>query len=166
MYKSVPCVPLPSVLIDHHKTEQIGVYFMFVNGHVFLVTKSFNIKFISIMNMQGREATEAENGLNTTISAFTAHKINIETIVGNNKFEAVSKSLIPVHIEILGDDEHEVDVERLIRKVKESTIFDYQNIPYNKFPKLMVVSFLEANIICLNVLPKENVISKTLSTSA
>ena len=34
--------------------------------------------------MQGRGATEAENGLNTTISEFTARKINIETIVGYN----------------------------------------------------------------------------------
>ena len=75
---------------------------MFVNDHVFLVTTSFNIKFSSIMNMQRRGATEAANGLKTTTSAFTAHKINSETIVGENDFEAVRKSLIPVHIEIVG----------------------------------------------------------------
>ena len=40
---------------------------MFVNGHVVLVATSFNIKLISIMNMKGRGATKAENGLNTTI---------------------------------------------------------------------------------------------------
>ena len=57
---------------------------MFVNGHVFLVTTSFIINPSSIMNTQGRGATEAENGLNTTISEFTARKINIETIVGYN----------------------------------------------------------------------------------
>ena len=59
---------------------------MFVYGHAFLVTTSFNIKSISIMNMQGCGATEAENGLRTTISAFTAHKINIETIVSGKEF--------------------------------------------------------------------------------
>ena len=79
---------------------------MFVNGHVFLVTTSFNIKFISIMNMQGRGATEAANGLKTTILLFTAHIINIETIVGDNKFEAIRKASIPVHAEIVGADEH------------------------------------------------------------
>ena len=56
---------------------------MFVNGPVFLVTTSFIIKFISIMNIPGRGETVAENGLKTTISVFTAHKINIGTIVGN-----------------------------------------------------------------------------------
>ena len=48
--------------------------------------------------MQGRGATEAADGIKTTISEFTACKINIETIVGDKDFEAVRKSLIPVHI--------------------------------------------------------------------
>ena len=56
--KKVPHVPLPSLILDHHKTNQLGVGFMFVNGHVLLVTVSFNIRFSSIMNMQGRVATE------------------------------------------------------------------------------------------------------------
>ena len=58
------------------------------------------------MNMQGCGATEAENGLKTTISAFTAHKINIYMIVGDNHFEAVRKSLIPVHVEIVCANKH------------------------------------------------------------
>ena len=91
---------------------------MFVNGHVFLATTSFNIKFISTINMQGRGATEAVNGLKTTISVFTACKINIETIVGDNKFETVCTALRPVYVEIVGVDEHESYVERLILTVK------------------------------------------------
>ena len=50
------------------------------------------------MNMQGRGATEETNGLNTTISVFTACKINILTIVGDNEFEAVHKELRPFHV--------------------------------------------------------------------
>ena len=162
--KNVPHVPLPSLLL--YKTEQIGVDFMFVNVHVLLVTTSFNIKFRSIMNMQGHGSTEAENCLNANISAFTARKINIETIVGDNEFEAVCKALIPVHIEILGADEYEGHVERLICIVKERTRCNYQNMPYKKCPKLMVVSSLEANITWINVFPKKNGISKTPSPSA
>ena len=64
---------------------------MFVNGRVFLITIPFNIKFVSIMNMQESGENEAENVLKTTIEYFTARKINIETIVGDNKFEAVRK---------------------------------------------------------------------------
>ena len=55
---------------------------MFVNVRVFLVSTLFNIKFRSIMNIQGYGSTEAENGLKTTISAFTARKVKIKTIVG------------------------------------------------------------------------------------
>ena len=57
-------------------------------------------------------------------------------------------------------------MERLIRTVNESTICDFQNIPYNNCPKLMVVSYLESNITCMNVFPKKSGISKTLSPSA
>ena len=96
--QNVPRVPLPSLLLDHHKTGKLGVDFIFVNGHVFFVTTSFNIKFISIINMQGHGETEEENGLKTTTSFFIARKINIETIVGDNKFEEVLKSLRPVHV--------------------------------------------------------------------
>ena len=90
--------------------------------------------------MQGRESTEAENGLKKTISAFTACKIKIETVVGDKKFDSVCKALIPVHVEIVGADEHEGCVERLIRTVKELTICDFHNIPYKKCPKFMLVS--------------------------
>ena len=62
------------------------------------------------MNMQGRGATEEANGLNTTISDFTSRKINIDMRVGDNNFQAVHKALRPVHVEILGADEHEVHV--------------------------------------------------------
>ena len=118
------------------------------------------------MNMQGRGATEAANFLKTTISAFTAGKINIETIVGDNNFEEVRKSLSPVHVEIVGSDEHEGHVESIIRTFKERTIFDFQNMTYKKFPKLMVMSSLEANITWINLFPKKNGISKTLGPSA
>ena len=36
--QNVPRVQLPSPILDHHKTEELGVNLMFVNGHVFLVT--------------------------------------------------------------------------------------------------------------------------------
>ena len=80
---------------------------MFVNGHILLFTTSFNNNLSSIMNMQVRGSTESKNGLKTIISSFTARKINIETIVGDNEFEAVRKAIRPVHVEILGSDEHE-----------------------------------------------------------
>ena len=41
-----------------------------------------------------------------------------------------------------GDDENEGHVERLINTVKECKIYDSHNMPYNKYPKLMVVSSL------------------------
>ena len=163
--QNVSHFPLPSLLLYNHQTEQIGVDFMFVNDHVFLVTKSFNIKSSSIMNIQWRGSTDAANGLKTTISAFTARKINIETTVGDNSFEKVCKALIPVHVEILCADEHEGHTERLVRTVKERTRCDFSNMTYKKCPKLMVMSSLEANITCLNVFPKKNGISNTLSTS-
>ena len=105
---------------------------MFANGHVLLATTEFNSKLSPIKNMQGYGSTESENGLRTTISEFKARKINIETIVGDNEFEAVRKALIPFHIEIVGADEHEGHVERLIGTVKERTICYYQNMPYKK----------------------------------
>ena len=105
------------------------------------------------MNIQGRGATEVENGLKTTISAFTARKVNIETIVGDNKFEAVRKSLISFHDKIVGAGEIEGHVERLVHTVKERTRCDFQNILYKKYPKLMAVSSLEANGTWLNFSP-------------
>ena len=36
--RNVQHFPLPRLLLDHHKTEQLGVDFMFVNGHVLLVS--------------------------------------------------------------------------------------------------------------------------------
>ena len=79
---------------------------------------------------------------------FTALKIKIETIVGDNKFEEVRKELGPSHVEIVGADEHEGHVERLICTVKERTRCGFQNILYKKCPKIMVINWL-------NMLPKK-----------
>ena len=57
-------------------------------------------------------------------------------------------------------------MERLVHTVKDRTRCDFWNMIYKKLPKLMVVSSLEANITWLNVFPKKNGISKTLSPSA
>ena len=62
--------------------------------------------------------------------------------------------------------EHEDHVERLIRTVKERTRCDLQNTPCKKCTKLMAMSYLEANITWLNMFPKKNGISKTISPSA
>ena len=43
--------------------------------------------------MQGCGSTKAENGLNTTISEFTSELMNIEMVVGDNKFSQYAKHL-------------------------------------------------------------------------
>ena len=50
---------------------------MFVNSHILLVTMLYNIKFSSIMNVEGLVATKEASGIKTTISAFTACQINM-----------------------------------------------------------------------------------------
>ena len=107
------------------------------------------------MNIKGRGATEAANCIKTTIPVFTAFKINIQMLVGDNKFESVSKSLRPVQVEIVSDDEHEGHVQRLILTVKGVTRCGFHNIPYKKCPKRMVVSSLEANITWINFYPRK-----------
>ena len=89
--QNVPSIPLLSLLIYHHKNEHLGVYMYFFNFHIFLVTIPISIKLILVMNIQGYGETEAEKGINLTISEFIARKISIEVIVGDNKFEAVQK---------------------------------------------------------------------------
>ena len=113
---------------------------MFVNGHIFLVINSSNIKFILIMNMQGRGATKTSNVLKTTISIseFKARQINIEMVVWENDFEAISKLLRPENVKIVVVYEHEGNPERTINTVKELTRCYLQNMIYTKNPKLMI----------------------------
>ena len=112
---------------------------MFVNGPIFLVTTSFNIKFSPIMNMQVRGANKLSNGLIITISMFTAQKINNEMVVGDKKFEAVCVALRPVYIKIVGSDKHRGHVESLICTVREHTGCSFHKIPTKNCPKPMVV---------------------------
>ena len=98
-----------------------------------------------------------------TISAFTKCKINIQVVVGDNKFEAVRKSLTPVHVNIVGAGEHEGSVERIIHIDKDSKMCDSHNIPFKKWPKLMVLLSLEANITRVNLLPNKCGIYKKIT---
>ena len=70
------------------------------------------------MNVQGRGVTKSGNSLNTIISEFTAHKINIETLGDENDFDAVCKALRPLNVKIVVVDEHNGRVERLVHTVK------------------------------------------------
>ena len=52
------------------------------------------------MSIQGRGEIKAANGLKTTILEFTEQQININMVVGDNKFESLQEEIIKLHFKI------------------------------------------------------------------
>ena len=60
-------------------------------------------------------------------------------IHGDNEFECVREEIRPILLNISAADEHVSMVERSIRTIKERTRSQIQYLPYNIYPKTLVI---------------------------
>jgi hypothetical protein len=101
---NVPRVPLSTLILKHHPTNDINMDFMFINGTSYLHTKSTVIKFLSIQQCKGRGKKEMERGIDKVVAKFTQRAFEIVAFNEDNKFETLRANTKVPHLCILSEE--------------------------------------------------------------
>ena len=117
---------------------------MFVQGVQFLTTISHELKFstveaLPITYKKGAKKDDILNGINKVIKLYQSRGLIVEQIHGDNEFECIREDIRPVLLNISAADEHVSMIERSIRTIKDRTRSQVQYLPYNKYPRTLVI---------------------------
>ena len=114
-------IPLPLQIAERHQQIQIYLDFFYVNGHVFLHTKSDKINFFTSHICTTRSQGQIIKVLEEVIQIHEVRGFEISAVHGDNEFDvkSVKTFLLPAILHIYGKDEHVGIIERSICTVKE-----------------------------------------------
>jgi hypothetical protein len=158
-------IPLPIPIAERHKQIQLFIDFFFVNGYVFLHTKSSKINFLTSQICTTRSQGQILKILDTVKQTYEARGFEISAVHGDNEFDikSIRTFLLPALLHIYGKDEHVGTIERSIRTIKERCRTMTHSMPYKRIPKIMVIAMVECANLWLNAFPSSNGVSKTMS---
>ena len=160
---NVPRVPLPNDILQHHKTDDLNIDYLFINRKPFLHTKTTKIKFLSIQTCRTKGKKELNKGLDVVLKKYKDRGFSIENINGDNEFEQIRDHVAPINVNIVGRREHVGVIERSIRVVMERVRCTYNGVPYKCIPKIMTQAIIEDTVNWLNAFPHRDGISETIS---
>jgi hypothetical protein len=87
----------------------------------------------------------------------------VTNIHGDIELECITRDIPTVNFEITPNDAHVPDVERSIRTIKERVRADINDMPYTRFPKIMILELVRRAVKCLNQFPALDGISDKIS---
>ena len=102
------------------------------------------------------------NALRKIVKIYTHFSFCITHILGDGEFENLDPSVIFLgfSLKIVSNDEHEPEIERYIRTIKDHMRSVFTSPPFKKFPNQLLVEIVSAQVFWLNALPANNVISQ------
>ena len=143
--------------IPELKERMVKLYIdiFYVNGIIFLHTKSKNLNYITIQKLDRRTTSEIKKKLKYVIMKYLSRGITITDVFADNEFnqDAFREMLLPATLHICAKGEHVPIIERSVRTVKERARSVCNVVPYTKMTRLMVISLLEGVERWLNIFP-------------
>ena len=109
------------MLAEHHPAIALSMDFFFVNGNIFLHTKSQRIDFLTTQYYNSRSLRIIITVLGKVIDKYHCRGFKITDFHGDNEFDKASlKQLLePALVHIYGREEHIGPIERSRRTIKE-----------------------------------------------
>ena len=131
------------------------VDYIFVQGVQFLTTISHELKFrtaeaLPITYKKGTRKEDILTGVNKVIKLYESRVLIMEQIHGENEFECIREEIRPTLLNISAADEHVSMIERSIRTIKERKRSQVQYLPYNKYPRTLVIG-CDISVIKINI---------------
>ena len=139
---------------------------MYVNSITFLVTISYNVKFITVGHLQDRTKTSLINGLVMTHSIYIKRGFQIQQVNSDGEFNYLWGKItdkLKADLNVASPDEKVPEIQRCICTIKERTRSIYQSVPFVWMPPILIMEMVFLSVFWLNALPNFNGISNTIS---
>ena len=156
----------PSILLKFNK---ITLYadIMFVANIPFLITLSQHIRFYTGTRLKTREMANVGEAIIKVIRLYSRRGFHVKIIHVDGEFEPLRDILAKdydfVTVNVTGHNDHNPNIERGIRTVKERFRALIITLPFRTIPLLMIVHGVIFVIQWLNFFPPKNGISPRLS---
>lgn len=147
-------IEVPKKFMDANKEVKLTADIMFVNGMVFFVTLSINIRYFTSQQLNNRYKSTLISALLRVIAVY--HKIGFIVIMCymDGQFECMREDLLQqifgVELNTCGPDEHVPEIERGIRIIKERVRATLLILLFKTIPISMVVHSVLFTFMWLN----------------
>ena len=158
-------IPLPPIILEHHPKLALGLDFFFINGNIFLLSKSHKVDFLTAQYCNSRSLRTIVTAVEKILHKCDCRGFEITDLHGDNEFdkEAFKDFLEPISFHSYGREEHVGFIERPVRTIKERCRSTCSAMPYRRITILMVRSLIEGVVSMLNAFPSKNGMSDTIS---
>jgi hypothetical protein len=160
---SFKAVPIPPPILLHHRDVTLCTDFLFVQGIPFFHTISRNIGYRTLTAVPDRSKKTILRETQRAINLYNTRGFTVHGMHCDNEFGCIKDDVLPVRLDIVPADSHVGEVERSIRTIRERTRSAVHGMPYKGLPKLMVIELVKEAVRCLNLFPRRDGISDTMS---
>jgi hypothetical protein len=160
---SFKAIPIPAPILLHHRDVTLCADFLFVQGIPFFHTISRNIRYRTLASVPDRSKKTILHETKRAINLYSSRGFVVHGMHCDNEFSCIKDEVLPVRLDVVPADSHVGEVERSIRTIRERTRAAVHGMPYKRLPKLMVVELVKDAVRCLNLFPRRDGVSDTLS---
>jgi hypothetical protein len=159
--------PLSFNILYAHKEITLCVDIFFVDGFIFVGTVSQHLQFITIEHIPNRTMlAHVFPCLGRVHNLCHARGFKSTTIHANEEFVSLRDPLLTlgnIRLNIAATNEHVPEIERAIRTLKERNRTTVSGLPYTHYPKQFKISLLSSAASWLNMFPRADGVSDTMS---
>ena len=158
-------IEIPKELIKAHKGIILCADIMFIDQVPFLVTMSKYIRFITIRYIPDRKKETLMEALDDTFIKYNNAGFIIKELHVDPEFECLQQEMEinEIKVNLTAAEEHQSDIERLFRVIKERFRAIYHRCPFAMWPKIMIICGASEAVKWLNTFPPAGGISTTYS---
>ncbi|KAL7503697.1 hypothetical protein ACHAXN_001443 [Cyclotella atomus] len=126
---------------------------MFVNGLPFFITKSRDIKLITVQFLPSRTVNRLVESLHAVMRVYRRGGFIVETCLMDMESTKIVDKVTEVIVSTTATREHVTDIERDIRTVKERARSTTSELPYKDcMPDIFIIKLVDSLLPCGSML--------------
>ena len=159
---------VPQYILDRYsKNVAICADVMYVNGIPFFIAISKHIKHISVVSSKSMNKETMLSCIDKVIKAYGHRGFTITKMHMDNAFECLRGDLQGprrnIDLNTVAANEHEPNIERCIRHVKERVRCTSAAIQFPRLPRRLTVALVDSTIYWINCAPRRDGVHPVLS---
>ena len=161
-------VEVPEELVEAHKGIILCADIFYVDKVPILLTLSKNLRYFTERYIPNENKDTLMDALDVTFAKYNRAGFEIKEFHADPQFECIRRELEKneMRVNICAAQEHQPDIERAIRLVKERYRALYHQSPYGMWPKLMIIRGIAQCVKWLNAFPPSGGLSPVYSPYA
>ena len=146
--------PVPSHILKRHSGITITVDVFFINKIPFLLSMSCGLNFMTVEVLPNRQSKTIQEKIHSICKLYQGHGFTVDSIYADSEFETPRPDF--PFINTSDADDHQPDIERAIRTVKDWVRSTFRMLPFKYIPRLIVIHLVQNTIFWLDAFPTEN----------